>query len=413
MIDLDNISFDHCIKCTVCTVYCPVARVTHLFSGPKHLGPDTERLRKKNPDLLDEALQFCTNCKRCEIACPSDVKIADFIQNARFRYVGKKLRIRDYVLSRTDLVGRASTFVSSLVNALTRTRLLKAFLDKVFKIPLQRTFPSYAQGTFRRWYRKSAGGQQAFAEKVVYFHGCYVNYNDHDLGRAVLAVLNAMNFGVVITNEKCCGVPLIAGGYITRAKKNARFNIHSLARAAGCGALKIVSASSTCAFALRHEYADLLGLDNSAIARKLEYITQFISRQFDQGNIPDMAPVNLTVAFHSPCHLERMGGVIYTIDVLKRIPGLKLILLHSECCGISGTYGFKKEYYQVSQDVGADLFRRIESVNPDVVVTDCETCKWQIEMNTAYAVVHPVMLLARALRKTTFSSMRSSAEGGE
>jgi len=398
MINLDNISFDYCIKCTVCTVYCPVARVTHLFSGPKHLGPDTERLRKKNPDLLDESVQFCTNCKRCEIACPSDVKITDFIQNARFRYVSRKLRIRDYVLSRTDLVGRTTTCANSLVNTLNRNRLLKALLDKAFNIPTQRALPSYARGTFNRWYRKRVGGQQAFAEKVVYFHGCYVNYNDHDLGRAVLTVLNAMNFGVVVTNEKCCGVPLIAGGYITRAKKNARFNINSLAKAAGSGALKIVSASSTCTFALRFEYANLLGLNNSAIAGKLEYITQFISRQFDRGNVPDLSPVNMTVAFHSPCHLERMGGVIYTIDVLKRIPGLKLILLHSECCGISGTYGFKKEYYQISQDVGADLFRRIETINPDAVVTDCETCKWQIEMNTPYTVVHPVMLLAKALK---------------
>ena len=398
MIDLDNISFDHCIKCTVCTVYCPVARVTHLFSGPKHLGPDTERLRKKNPDLLDEALQFCTNCKRCEIACPSDVKIADFIQNARSRYVGKKLRLRDYVLSRTDMVGRFATSISSMVNALNRNRLLKAFLDKILRIPLQRTFPSYARGTFRRWYRKNSGGQQTFAERVVYFHGCYVNYNDHDLGKAVVTVLNAMNLGVMISNEKCCGVPLIAGGYMARAKKNAAFNIHSLSSAAASGAVKIVSSSSTCAFALRYEYADLLGLDNSAIAGKLEYITRFISGQFDQGNIPEMTPIDLTVAFHSPCHLERMGGVIYTIDVLKRIPGLRLILLHSECCGISGTYGFKKEYYQVSQDVGADLFRRIESINPDVVVTDCETCKWQIEMNTSYEVWHPVMLLAKAIQ---------------
>ena len=78
MINLENISFDHCIKCTVCTAYCPVARATHLYPGPKQSGPDTERLRIKNPNLLDESLKYCNNCKRCEIACPSDVKIADF-----------------------------------------------------------------------------------------------------------------------------------------------------------------------------------------------------------------------------------------------------------------------------------------------------------------------------------------------
>ncbi|TFH43778.1 MAG: 4Fe-4S dicluster domain-containing protein, partial [Chrysiogenales bacterium] len=76
MIRLENISFDQCIKCTVCTIYCPVARVTHLFPGPKQSGPDTERLRIKDPELVDASLKYCSNCKRCETACPSGVQIA-------------------------------------------------------------------------------------------------------------------------------------------------------------------------------------------------------------------------------------------------------------------------------------------------------------------------------------------------
>ena len=83
MIKLENISFDHCIKCTVCNIYCPVARVTHLFPGPKQSGPDLERLRIKNPALVEPSLKYCTNCKRCEISCPSDVMIANIIQEAK------------------------------------------------------------------------------------------------------------------------------------------------------------------------------------------------------------------------------------------------------------------------------------------------------------------------------------------
>ncbi len=78
----DN-SFESCIKCTVCTTYCPVAKANPLYPGPKQAGPDGERLRLKDPALYDEALKYCTNCKRCEVACPSDVKIGDIIQRAR------------------------------------------------------------------------------------------------------------------------------------------------------------------------------------------------------------------------------------------------------------------------------------------------------------------------------------------
>ena len=79
------------------------------------------------------------------------------------------------------------------------------------------------------------------------------------------------------------------------------------------------------------------------------------------------------------------------------IPGLNLNVLQQECCGMSGTYGFKKENYKYSQAIGQTLFDNISAANPDVVATDCETCKWQIEMSTPYKVLNPVSIIAEAL----------------
>lgn len=71
--------------------------------------------------------------------------------------------------------------------------------------------------------------------------------------------------------------------------------------------------------------------------------------------------------------------------------------LPSQCCGIAGTYGFKKENYEYSQKIGAELFDAIEVAHPDVVATDCETCKWQIEMSAGVKVENPITLIAEAL----------------
>ena len=73
-------NFEQCTKCTVCTVYCPVVAVNPLYPGPKQAGPDGERLRMKGGEFFDESLNMCLNCKRCEVACPSDVRIGDIIQ---------------------------------------------------------------------------------------------------------------------------------------------------------------------------------------------------------------------------------------------------------------------------------------------------------------------------------------------
>lgn len=76
------------------------------------------------------------------------------------------------------------------------------------------------------------------------------------------------------------------------------------------------------------------------------------------------------------------------------IPGVMITVLDNNCCGIAGTYGFKKENYDYSQAIGKTLFDSIARENPDFVVTDCETCKWQIEMSTPYRVVNPISILA-------------------
>ena len=95
-------NFEQCIKCTVCTVYCPVVPVNPDYPGPKQAGPDGERLRLKKGIFFDETLKYCLNCKRCEVACPSGVKIADIIQAAKIKYGKKKPKLRDMMLAGTD-----------------------------------------------------------------------------------------------------------------------------------------------------------------------------------------------------------------------------------------------------------------------------------------------------------------------
>ena len=51
----------------------------------------------------------------------------------------------------------------------------------------------------------------------------------------------------------------------------------------------------------------------------------------------------------------------------------------------------------MSQSIGAPLFKQIGEVDPDVVVTDCETCKWQIEMSTPYRVKNPISIINDAI----------------
>ena len=395
----DN-NFEQCIKCTICTVYCPVAAVNPNYPGPKQAGPDGERLRLKKFNFYDESLKYCINCKRCEVACPSNVKIGDIIQAARIKYSKKQPKLRDFILANTDLVGTLSTPFAPIVNTTLRLKPVKAILDGVMKIDHRRTFPKYAFGTFESWYKKVAEKQAAYPDRVSYFHGCYVNYNNPQLGKDLIKVMNACGIGVqLLEKEKCCGVALISNGLIKQAQKQARTNIDSIRKSVLGKKLPVIATSSTCTFTIRDEYPHLLDIDNTDVRDEVELATRYIYRLLNQKNIKlhFKRGKKIKVAYHTPCHMEKLGWAYYSIELLKLIPDLELTILDSQCCGIAGTYGFKKENYKTSQDIGESLFKQIEALDIDYVVTDCETCKWQIEMSTSKSCEHPISILANAL----------------
>lgn len=394
-------NFEQCIKCTVCTVYCPVAAVNPLYPGPKQSGPDGERLRLKRPEFYDEALKYCLNCKRCEVACPSNVRIGDIIQSARIKFSKKKPGLREFALANTDLVGSISTTMAPVVNATVGLKPVKAAMDAVLKIDHRRTFPKYSQGTFEGWMKKQREAQAAFPKQVSFFHGCYVNYNNPALGKDFVKVMNALGIGVqLLEKEKCCGVALISNGFINQAKRQAKINVASIRKAAGEQGMPVLATSSTCTFTLRDEYPHLLGIDNADVRDSIELATRYVYRLLQSGEVKlrfrEDAP-KIRVAYHTPCHMEKLGWSYYSIELLKMIPSVELTVLDSQCCGIAGTYGFKKENYETSQAIGESLFRKIEASGCDLVATDCETCKWQIEMSTSKKVEHPLSILASAI----------------
>ena len=392
-------NFEQCLKCSICTVYCPVSAVEPEYPGPKQSGPDNERYRQKGAQFFDEKLKLCLNCKRCEVACPENVKIADLIQEARIKYSTHKPSLRDRMLANTDFVGTLAHNFAPITNFALGLKPVKAVMDGVLKIDKHRSFPAYSFQTFEQWYKKHAAEQAAYKKHVSYFHGCYANYNFPQLAKDFVTILNACGYGVnLLEKEKCCGLALIANGMSEQAKKQGELNINSMRKAIKAGD-DVLTTSSSCTFTMRDEYKHLLKIDNDDVTPHLSLATRWLYRKVEAGEIKlaFRKDFRQKLAYHTACHMERMGWAIYSTELLRMIPGVELILLESQCCGISGTYGFKKENYKRSQAIGSSLFKQIEDVNPDFVSTDCETCKWQIEMSTTKKVKNPISTIAEAL----------------
>lgn len=401
LLNISENDLEKCLKCSICTAYCPVAAVNPDYPGPKHAGPDGERYRMKDIRFFDEkALKMCLNCKRCEVACPQGVKIGDIIQSARIKYSNHGPGLREMILANTDVMGTLATTLAPVVNLSLGLSPAKAIMDGVLAIDKHRTFPKYSFQKFENWFKKNAQPQQEqYTKQVSYFHGCYANYNYPQLGKDFVKVMNAIGYGVqLLEKEKCCGVALISNGMPKQAKKQGEINMASMRKAISDGR-PVLTTSSTCTFTMRDEYKHLLHIDNDAVRPHLALVTRFIYRLVEKGKIKlaFRKDYKKRVAYHTACHMERLGWSVYSTELLKMIPGLDFLMLDSMCCGIAGTYGFKKENYPTSQAIGAPLFQQIKKAQVDCVATECETCKWQIEMSTGIPVMNPISIIAEAI----------------
>lgn len=367
-----------------------------LYPGPKQAGPDELRYRIKDSAFFDNSLKYCLNCKRCEVACPSGVKVGDIVARAKIKYGHSQHKMRDLMLSSTDLVGGMATTFAPIVNLALSLGITKSVLDSTFGVSAHASMPKYASKRFEQWFKKVEAHQEGYSRFVEYFHGCYVNYNYPQLGQDFVTLMNACGYGVhILEKQKCCGVALIANGFASQATSAAKTNLASIRKASQ----PVLTTSSSCTLTIKEEYSTILDQDTSDIQSKVQMAVKWLYDRIDRGEVrlAFRKDFKMKAAYHTPCHLQKLGNQIYSIALLKMIPGLDLNVLEQKCCGISGTFGFKKENYAISQKIGSQLYERIYAANPEVVITDCETCKWQIEGACGIPVFNPISILVQAL----------------
>ena len=136
---------------------------------------------------------------------------------------------------------------------------------------------------------------------------------------------------------------LISNGFKDQALKQAELNLGSIRKAVGRGE-PVLTTSSTCTFTMRDEYAHILEIDNSDVRNSIALATKFIYELVDAGKakLVFRKDYRKRIAYHTPCHMEKLGWAVYSTSLLRMIPGVDFNMLDSQCCGIAGTYGFKK-----------------------------------------------------------------------
>ena len=392
-------SLDHCVKCTICETYCPVSNVTPLFPGPKYAGPQAERFRIDDEPSADSSVNYCSGCGICTQVCPQGVHIAEINTQAKAAYGETHgVRVRDRILGRPTLAGRLGTPAAPLANWSLRNRLLRLAIERVVGIDHRAPMPTFAGRTFQRWARRHAAPPAN--RRVAFFHGCGTNYYEPRLGEMTVALLEHNGVAVDVPKQDCCGLPLQSNGLFD----DARGYVHRLAARLAPFAregVDIVGTSTSCTLMLKREALEILGMEDDAdlraVSPRVFDICEYLLAMHERGELKaDFQPVPETVVYHAPCQQQGHGIGKPALDLLALVPELNVVESESNCCGVAGTYGLKREKYDIAMQVGAGLFEQIADTAPDRAVCDSETCRWQIEHATSVSTVHPVEVLHRA-----------------
>jgi glycerol-3-phosphate dehydrogenase subunit C len=326
------------------------------------------------------------------------VKIAEINSRARARlWEEQGIPLRNQLIARPSVLGRLGTPVAPLANWTLRNRPLRWVGERVLGVHRHAPLPRFAGRTFQRWAKRHVS--PAAERTVVYFHACGTNYYEPAVGRMTVEVLEHNGFHVVVPPQDCCGLPLQSNGNFPAARAYVRRLAARLAPYArdGCA---IVTNSTSCGLMLKREAQEILDLEDEdvrVVSEAMFDLCEFLLLLHEHGELrTEFLPLPLTVPYHAPCQQQSHGIDKPALDLFSLIPQLEAIELDADCCGVAGTYGLKKEKYEISMAVGERLFDQVREAEPDVAACDSETCRWQIEHGSGVHAVHPVELLHRA-----------------
>lgn len=393
----DDLKLDNCVKCSDCNTACPVMKVFPDFSGPKALGPDMERFRREGVASDTRWVEYCLGCHRCDVACPHAVNVSELIAKGKAQHAKSgRTALRDYWLARPSTLGKLCSSVAPVANAVMNLQPNRWLMSAVGNMTSERKLPRYHSTPIRPELRNHG------SRPILFFPGCYIRYNNPRVGQVVVDLLRINGCSVNVAPDICCGMPAIANGDSAQLSDCVEKNVEIMSKAVDAGAV-IVTACTSCGYALKGDYAHLLA-KHPTLAEAAQRVS---SNSYDLAELlvelqangqlnTDFGPIKHRLAYHAPCHMKSQGIGRPWLKILRTVPGVEIEEIKADCCGMAGTYGFKKEKYKISMDIGRDLFRGIQAFKPDLAVTECGSCQMQIEHGAHVETRHPAEILYEA-----------------
>ncbi len=354
-------------------------------------------------DRMFEVLDLCLECKSCKSECPSNVDMAKIkYEFLDLYYQTHSVPLRSRIVANIHrLNSLAPGPLAPLANVVNRSAPARWASEKILGIDRRRQLPKIVGQTFEQWFNRRQPQTTGSRGDIVLFHDTFMNFNHPESGIAAVKLLEALGYRVHLADRACCGRPMVSSGLLDQAVANAKKNVDALLPHVENGA-KIVGCESSCILTLKDEYPDLLGSNPAAktVADASVMLEEVLAETQNDGQQQiKWNDISADILLHVHCHERALVGTSQAVTALNLPPNYNAELIDAGCCGMAGSFGYAKEHYDVSLQVGEDrLFPALRKAGPSTqfAITGV-SCKQQIEDELDRSAHFLSELLAKAV----------------
>ena len=364
---------------------------------------NSEKDNKFNHKELYEVFELCVSCKACASECPSNVDVAAL--KAEFLYQYQKANgfsIRNKIFANNAKLNQWGSLFPSFTNFMVNLPLVK----KSMGIAPKREVPLLAKTTFRKWYQnhQAKAQKQKFPNGKVYlFCDEFTNYYDVSVGIDAFELLTELGYKVEIVDHEESGRAFISKGFLEEAQAVANKNV-TIFKDLISESTPLIGIEPSAILTFRDEYLRLAKDKESAekLSKNVLTIEEFFKKEITSGKIHSgqFSDIEKSIKIHGHCHQKSMSSVEVTFAMLNLPKNSNVTIYNSGCCGMAGSFGYEKEHYDISMQMGEDtLFPKIRATNSETAIAAAGTsCRHQIFDGTNRKALHPVTILRTCLK---------------
>ena len=392
---------------------CPAYKVSHdeTFSTRARANILREVLTRETGNFdspeMAAVLDSCLACKGCLSECPSNVdmtRIRSEVLQQKYDRHGTPLR--SWLVARMASMEALGACVRPLYNFFASWKPSAALIKRIVRFSADRQIPTLSRYSMRKLV--SMEPQPADGRKVYLFADEFTNHQEAELGLTFVRLLNRLGYKVEIPKHGESGRAAISKGCLRLAKKLAIKNV-SLLKDVISDEAPLIGIEPSCILSFRDEYPDLVPQEMRNDAKRLAanclLFDEFLMREAKNGRIDTSVfrTLDADIWLHGHCHQKSLIGVGASADMLRLIPGARVHVIPSGCCGMAGSFGYEKEHYNTSMAIGEMVLfptvrKAAEGAGKTLVAAPGTSCRQQILDGTGFKALHPVEILFNSLK---------------